>query len=125
MIGNHFWKSWIARTIQFLPTSCKFLRGNVAIPYPCIRLLKGPQSNPNSTILPSPSGIPRSAANTPKHCHYLVLWQPSKCYSSLKVRPLPVERCCCNTIWCFTRVIDKVLRVFSLVVPMSRTLIYK
>ena len=72
------------------------------------------------TILPSPLGIPRSAANAPKHCRYLALWQPPKFYFSLNVRPLPIERSCCNTIWCFTRVIDEVFRVFSLAVSMSK-----
>ena len=97
----------------------------MAIPYPCIRLLKGLQSNPNSAIRPSPLGIPHFAANTPKQCRYLSLWHPSKCYSSLQVCPLPVERCCCNTIWCLTRVIDKILRVFSLTDSMSSTLTCK
>ena len=95
------------------------------IPYPCTLLLKGPQSNPNFAILPSPSGILRAAVIIPKHCHYLALQQPPKCYSSLNVHPLPVEGCCCKTIWCFTKVIDKFLRVFSLVIPLSRTLVCK
>ena len=40
--------------------------------------------------------------------------------SSLNAHPLPVQGYCCNIIWCFTKVVNNILRVFSLTVSMSK-----
>ena len=80
--------------------SYKNLRGNVTFSYPCIGLLKGPRSNPSSSFSRRLRASLSLLWMLPSTVITLLYGSLPKCYFSLNVRPLPVKRCCCYSIWC-------------------------
>ena len=76
---------------------------------PCIRLLKGHIQTLNPSFFLCLQAFFVLLRFSSRHCRYLALWQPPHRCSSLKVRPLPIERCYCDLVWVFTKVVKTYL----------------
>ena len=87
MIGNHLWNPGLYKSD---PNCMKNLRNNVALPSPCIWMLKGR----SLTLAPSFFPCLRVASALLRFLlmalSLFVVWQLPHCCSSLKIRPLPV-----------------------------------
>ena len=107
-----------------LPKMHKNLRNNVALPSPCIWLIKGLGRTLTSSFsfcLQEVSALLRFLL---KALSLFAIWQPPPRRSCLNILPRSVRRCYCAIVWLLRRLLVN-LGLHSLVVALIKTLDYK